>query len=209
MSSFQVAHSPIFIQSSTWAIENIIETPVDTLLDDPAISYINVFSLIFRFVVQLEKLFVKKKGRNSRKLGDDQYNLFRSLEKSLQRTGIDGKACLLRAICEMQQNPINHYSIMGEIATALLTPKRAKGNFMKDYLDAEYAGQADSSSCSSLYHTCPVSLFDFMRTYSTPADKPVSDGHFNTLPAQNSLKKVTQKETSNLKQQHMITYSEQ
>ena len=60
----------------------------------------------------------------------------------------------------------------------LIRPKRADGNFMKDYLEAEYAGQADSSSCSSLYKTCPVSLFNFLRPYSTPADKPVySDQH--------------------------------
>jgi len=45
---------------------------------------------------------------------------------------------------------------------------------MKDYLEAEYAGQADFSSCSQLYSTCPVSLFNLLRTYSTRADKPVS-----------------------------------
>lgn len=48
---------------------------------------------------------------------------------------------------------------------------------MKDYLEAEYAGQADFSSCSRLYAACPVSLFNFLRTYSTPADKPVSVQH--------------------------------
>jgi len=64
--SFQVVKSPVFIQGSTWAIENIIETPMDSVTNDPAFAYINVFCLIFRVVVQLERLFVKKKGRTSR-----------------------------------------------------------------------------------------------------------------------------------------------
>lgn len=64
--TFGVAKSPIFIQGSTWGIENIIETPLDSVTNDPIFSYMNVFSLIFRMVVQLEKLFTKKKGRKSR-----------------------------------------------------------------------------------------------------------------------------------------------
>ena len=62
----QVGQSPLFIQGSTWAIENIIETPVDSVLGDPAFVYMNTFSMIFRVVISLEKLFVKKKTRNSR-----------------------------------------------------------------------------------------------------------------------------------------------
>ena len=59
----------------------------------------------------------------------------------------------------------------------IYSPKRGTGNLMKDYLEAEYAGQADFSSCSQLYSTCPISLFNLLRTYSTPADKPVSVHH--------------------------------
>lgn len=49
---------------------------------------------------------------------------------------------------------------------------------MQDYLEAEKLGQADAGSCASAYYTCPVSLFNMMRTYSTPADKP-HDHHHN------------------------------
>ncbi|KAI9563743.1 hypothetical protein GHT06_011207 [Daphnia sinensis] len=170
-------HSPLFIQGSNWAIENTIEVPVDSVLGDPAFVYVNVFSLIFRVVVQLERLFVKKKTRSSRKIGEDQHTIFKLLERSLQNTGIDGRACLLRAICEMQQVPFNHYSLMGEILTALLTPKRAAGNLMQEYLEAEKLGQADAEFCITNYSGCPVSLFNMMRTYSTPADKPHNHHH--------------------------------
>ena len=58
--------SPYFIQGSAWAVENIIETPMDSFLTDPIVSYMNTFTLTFRLVFQLERLFVKKKGRKSR-----------------------------------------------------------------------------------------------------------------------------------------------
>ncbi|XP_057378787.1 uncharacterized protein LOC130700817 [Daphnia carinata] len=175
--TIHAGNSPLFIQGANWGIENTIEVPVDSVLGDPAFVYVNVFSLIFRVVVQLERLFVKKKTRSSRKIGEDQHTIFKLLEKSLQTTGIDGRACLLRAICEMQQVPFNHYSIMGEILTALLTPKRAAGNLMQEYLEAEKLGQADAEFCITNYSGCPVSLFKMMRAYSTPEDKPRNHHH--------------------------------
>ena len=48
---------------------------------------------------------------------------------------------------------------------------------MQDYLEAEKLGQANAGSCASAYYTCPVSLFNMMRTYSTPADKPHDHHH--------------------------------
>jgi hypothetical protein len=66
--TFGVGQSPLSIQGANWGIENIIETPLDSVVGDPTFLYINVFSLIFRFVVQLEKLFVKKKKTRSSRL---------------------------------------------------------------------------------------------------------------------------------------------
>jgi hypothetical protein len=42
------------------------------------------------------------------------------MEGILHATGIDGKACLLRTICEMQSNPIGEFTVVGEIITILL-----------------------------------------------------------------------------------------
>ena len=42
------------------------------------------------------------------------------MEGILQATGIDGKSCLLRTICEMQSNPIGEFTVVGEIITILL-----------------------------------------------------------------------------------------
>lgn len=48
---------------------------------------------------------------------------------------------------------------------------------MQEYLEAEKLGQADAESCITAYSGCPVSLFNMMRTYSTPADKPKDKLH--------------------------------
>lgn len=51
----------------------------------------------------------------------DQFQIYKSIEGALQVAGMDGKACLLRTICEIQQNQIGQYTLAGEFATLLLT----------------------------------------------------------------------------------------
>ncbi len=48
---------------------------------------------------------------------------------------------------------------------------------MYEYLEAERLGESDPGSCSSAFSGCPVSLFNMMRTYSTPSDKPHDHQH--------------------------------
>jgi len=51
----------------------------------------------------------------------DQYQIFKSIEGALQVTGMDGKACLLRTICEIQRNQLAKYTLAGELMALLLT----------------------------------------------------------------------------------------
>jgi hypothetical protein len=51
----------------------------------------------------------------------DQYQIYKSIEGALQVTGIDGKACLLRTICEVQRNQLGKFTLAGEFLTLLLT----------------------------------------------------------------------------------------
>ena len=64
----QVGKAPVFIQGSSWAVENSIVVPLDAMLDDPTFLYVNVWSVLFRITVLLENLFTRKKikGRSSR-----------------------------------------------------------------------------------------------------------------------------------------------
>ena len=139
-----VTFSPIYFQGSSWAMDNIVEVPIGEVADDPSLFHLSVFALIFRIVINLEKLFIVKKLPKARyvtrwfvmklskfniisfpwtttRMGGDQLSIFESLETSLRNAGLDGKACLLRTICEIQNQPINRYSLIGGILTALLT----------------------------------------------------------------------------------------
>ena len=58
---------------------------------------------------------------NNRRIDEDQFTIFQSLERSLSKTGINGRACMLRTVCEMQEQRFSQYTILGEVLTALFT----------------------------------------------------------------------------------------
>ena len=53
--------------------------------------------------------------------GGERVLVYEALEDALFKFGMDGKACLLRAICEMHSSPLLGYGLFGEILELLLT----------------------------------------------------------------------------------------
>ena len=51
----------------------------------------------------------------------------------MKELGVDGKACLLRTICELQESPVAEWTFVGELITHFLTSVLAsmKGNLQK------------------------------------------------------------------------------
>lgn len=47
----------------------------------------------------------------------DRASLFPRLENILESTDFGGKSCLLRAVCEVHEGPLNHYGLLGELIT--------------------------------------------------------------------------------------------
>ncbi len=47
----------------------------------------------------------------------DRASLFPRLENILESTDFGGKPCLLRAVCEVHEGPLNHYGLLGELIT--------------------------------------------------------------------------------------------
>ncbi|CAG0915460.1 unnamed protein product [Notodromas monacha] len=84
-----------------------------------------------------------------------------------KRFGLDGKACILRAICEIGDAPLLHDGLLGEVLSMVL---RASYNMdtsdthtikklrYKQFLDAEKFGRETGGKCHLAYPTCPVSL---------------------------------------------------
>ncbi|XP_064087343.1 uncharacterized protein LOC135201999 [Macrobrachium nipponense] len=87
--------------------------------------------------------------------------LYKIVEKNLDSVGIDGKACLLRAICEMFVAPLDHHGLVGEIMEVFFSPSRRHGNDerMEEYTEAELRGK-NSRECKQYHKACPYSFFE-------------------------------------------------
>ncbi|ROT77214.1 uncharacterized protein [Penaeus vannamei] len=106
-------------------------------------------------------------GRAERSIQEDQLEVFRQIEDNISSLGVDGRACVLRFICEMQTNRFSRSSLFGELFTLLFTPKPG-GDYtvLKEYIAAEEEGRQggkDSPGCAHKYRMCPLSVFAALR----------------------------------------------
>ncbi|XP_050725513.1 myb-like protein X [Eriocheir sinensis] len=102
-----------------------------------------------------------------RSLADDQASVYRAAESRISASpGLDGRACVLRFICELRKNPIQEWTIVGELLTMLFTPRENGKGILKDYLQAiEVGDEEDPDSCYNAYaFKCPLSVFNYFRT---------------------------------------------
>ncbi|XP_037794253.1 uncharacterized protein LOC119589750 [Penaeus monodon] len=103
------------------------------------------------------------RGRAERSIQEDQLEIFRQIEDNISSLGVDGRACVLRFICEMQTNKFSRASLFGELFTLLFTPKPG-GDYtvLKEYIAAEEEGRQegkDSARCAQKYRMCPLPVF--------------------------------------------------
>ncbi|XP_069974719.1 uncharacterized protein [Penaeus vannamei] len=155
-----------------------------TQQEDGSTSTIAISALSMGVIFFLESLFAEAPpGRGKRSIQEDQMELFHQLEDNISAMGVDGHACILRFICEMQTNKFSTSSIFGEIFTLMFTPKQGDDyTLLKEYIEAEMAGEEGSQRCSERYFTCPVSVFSALRNlsgdllggFSTPQEKPLN-----------------------------------
>ncbi|KAI9563742.1 hypothetical protein GHT06_011206 [Daphnia sinensis] len=154
-----------------WVIANQLTMPLITVADNGAKSVRGLVAVTVQFTIFLDTLFVEKAVHGQgRSMEQDQFQIYKSIEGALQVAGMDGKACLLRTICEMQQNQLGQYTLAGEFATLLLTPKKGETGFtgfLHDYLEAEKVGRSLNQSCSDSFPRCPLSLIEYFRSYGT------------------------------------------
>ncbi|KAG0726866.1 hypothetical protein GWK47_035746 [Chionoecetes opilio] len=92
--------------------------------------------------------------------GGDREMMYQVIEDSLHNLGMDGQACLLRAICEMFQTPLVNHGFVGEVLELFLSASRAPhaDKRLGDYLAAERVGRS-TGDCSGYHLMCDQSLF--------------------------------------------------
>jgi hypothetical protein len=78
---------------------------------------------------------------------------FQKLNFFLYREGKNGRECLLRAICEVAETPVNHNGLVGELLQIFFTPGEHE-KLHEDYHHARKAG-FNGVSCEKLYADCP------------------------------------------------------
>ncbi|XP_068202911.1 uncharacterized protein [Palaemon carinicauda] len=103
-------------------------------------------------------------GRGKQKKHDsrDRLDIYGVVEGLFSKFGVDGKACVLRAICEKTQLDLVNGGILGEFIAAILSASSSGySDEMYEYHLAEYYGNTNAD-CRSTYPSCPMSLFQWL-----------------------------------------------
>ncbi|QQP40487.1 Putative LOC101745998, partial [Caligus rogercresseyi] len=97
------------------------------------------------------------------------YSILNTAEEYITRLGggINGRACVLRAICEIAQNPEHEDGFLGEVANLVvngnhgrgLTSFFHRGGSSNVYQNA-YSKGSYEKNCAEFYEGCAISFFD-------------------------------------------------
>ncbi|KAL6255351.1 hypothetical protein P5V15_013689 [Pogonomyrmex californicus] len=99
---------------------------------------------------------VKRRKRNI-----DRTTIYRVLESKLESSGYSGRECLLRAICETSEFPLQHNGMIGDIMHVIFTPSTSRHEGLpRDVVEAELVGR--NGSCAKYQPQCPLGLFDLI-----------------------------------------------
>ncbi|EFX85029.1 hypothetical protein DAPPUDRAFT_238388 [Daphnia pulex] len=88
--------------------------------------------------------------------------VYRTIENVLYNFGMAGHDCLLRAICEVHEFPLDHHhGLLGELLQFLFTVSKSSDSSeeARDYVRAEQSGR-DRGECWQYYSKCPKSIFN-------------------------------------------------
>ncbi|CAL4076597.1 unnamed protein product [Meganyctiphanes norvegica] len=142
-----------FPTGSTFTITPVLCIPVVSVGD--LSGYLDIE---LPFTIKLPNATQVSFGR----MDDDRMGIYNVLIDTLSRFGVDGKSCLLRAVCEVSESPLRDDGLLGEILNIVLTSSYgSNSDEMYDYVNAEYYGRA-YGNCWSAYPQCPMSLFKIM-----------------------------------------------
>ncbi|KAK3923754.1 Transmembrane and immunoglobulin domain-containing protein 1 [Frankliniella fusca] len=94
--------------------------------------------------------------------GGERALLYTVVEDLLDNFGMDGKACLLRAICEVHgrsAESLRSLGVLGEMLRLFLTASKSPFSvLLPEYVQAERAGAGDGE-CWPYFRDCPKSIF--------------------------------------------------
>ncbi|XP_042876614.1 uncharacterized protein LOC122256175 isoform X2 [Penaeus japonicus] len=142
--------------------------------------------------------------------GGDREMMYQVVEDTLFNMGMNGKGCLLRAICEMFQFPLKNHGFFGEVLELFFSASRSPHaeKRLNEYTRAERTGRS-TGDCFEYQELCPHSFFtnpgqtkwieaeQYMNQYSeggnTHAGEKETKKSAEESPAKKTAKKNTDK----------------
>ncbi|XP_037944798.1 uncharacterized protein LOC119677499 [Teleopsis dalmanni] len=105
--------------------------------------------------------------------GGERVMLYNVVEDFLSTFGMNGKACLLRTICEVHSRNLDNFGVFGEIVKLFLTvTKSPYSSLLPEYVRAQEIGEGREGpgECFPYYKECPKSIFKALEKhkYSEP-----------------------------------------
>ncbi|XP_030561132.1 uncharacterized protein LOC115762898 [Drosophila novamexicana] len=94
--------------------------------------------------------------------GGERVLLYGVVEDFLATFGMDGKACLLRTICEMHSRSLDKFGVFGEMTKLFLTVTKSPfAELIPEYVRAQRVGEGKQApgECFPYYKACPKSIF--------------------------------------------------
>ncbi|XP_069983650.1 uncharacterized protein [Penaeus vannamei] len=102
-------------------------------------------------------------GYGKRSLDSQRLAGFAVIENGLDNFGLPGKSCLLRAICEMAEEPVHELGVVGDILNLIFAAGFGEGSDeMHEFVVAEEKGRREGN-CEGRYSECPLSLAQLLQ----------------------------------------------
>ncbi|XP_063540434.1 uncharacterized protein LOC134749433 isoform X2 [Cydia strobilella] len=91
--------------------------------------------------------------------GGERAIMYSIAEDMFTNFGMEGRECLLRAICEIHAHPLTNFGFLGEVMKLFFTPSKSPyATLLSEYVEAQKAGEK-GGECWPYYRLCPRSIF--------------------------------------------------
>ncbi|XP_049821728.1 uncharacterized protein LOC126265112, partial [Aethina tumida] len=93
------------------------------------------------------------------------WDIYKYLSQEAELRGHDGRSCVLKAICEAADSPVDYeYGLFDELFHALFTPTTTKDELShhtdNEYYAAQSMGLKHPGKCHNFFPNCKKSFFD-------------------------------------------------
>ncbi|VEN60369.1 unnamed protein product [Callosobruchus maculatus] len=125
------------------------------------------FRAFYTMPTNISQLMLQDYGSRARNRRStvSRWDVYKALEQQAEMHGFGGKSCVLKAICEAAETPLDQeHGIFEELFHTLFTPTTTEED-IADYTDNEYyaahrLGESSDGECSRIFADCKISILE-------------------------------------------------